>query len=94
MLLSYHRTVVSPHPSPQHIHRTFNEREEEGMLLLRFDQWFERSKNHIITETQSLLKLLNVFLQKEIPFNLPELSKTFHSLKRETVMCSRNAQLE
>lgn len=68
MLFSYHRTVVSPSPppSPKHIHGTFNEREEEGMLLLRFDQWFERSRNSIITETQSLLELLNLFLQKEI----------------------------
>lgn len=56
----------SHHPSPKHIHRTFNEREKGGMSLLRFDQWFDRSKNHTITETQSLLNMLNLFLQKEI----------------------------
>lgn len=81
-----------PPPSSKDIHRTFNEREKEGMLLLRFDQWFERKKNHIITETQSVLKLLNLLFQNT--FNLQELSKTSHLLKREIVMCSRNAHLE
>lgn len=81
-----------PRPSSKDIHRTFNEREKEGMLLLRFDQWFERKKNHIITETQSVLKLLNLLFQNT--FNLQELSKTSHLLKREIVMCSRNAHLE
>lgn len=33
------------------------------MLLLKSDQWFERNKNYFITETQSLLKLLNLLFQ-------------------------------
>lgn len=38
------------------------------MLLLRFDQWFERNKNYFITETQSILKLLNLLFQKVLTF--------------------------